>query len=210
MTRLTRYFDKIGNLFHRLTIFLCIVAIIAIAVLLFVFYQKTKDDNIVIRANDNINLTPTLVDKMQSIGQWEFLAISDEELIDTIHRGFFSKDELVRIYYGTLRLGIDFKNCSKEWIRKDKDTDTVRITLPDITLLDHNFIDEARTKSFFESGKWSEKDKLALYERARQRMIARCLSPENIKVAEDNASVQIQQMLSPIVTPLIIKIEYKK
>ena len=33
--------------------------------------------------------------------------------------------------------------------------DTLQATLPKVTLLDKDFIDEAKTKSFYESGKWT-------------------------------------------------------
>lgn len=167
-----------------------------------------KENGISIDVDRTIDVTPTLVDKMQAIGQWEFLTISDEELIDTIRKGFFSDDELVRIYHGTLRLGIDFSTCTDEWIRQEKDS--VIITLPDISLLDRNFIDEALTTSFFESGKWDNKDRKAMYERARQRMIKRCLTKENMATAQNNAKEQIQIMMQPIAEPKTVWITFKK
>lgn len=85
-------------------------------------------------------------------------------MIDTVRKGFFKDDELIRIYYGTLRLGFDMSEAKADWIKADKDT--LVITLPKIKLLDENFIDEARTKSFFESGSWSDKDRADMYKRA--------------------------------------------
>lgn len=34
--------------------------------------------------------SPTQVESIENIGQWEFLSVSDEELIDTIRRGFLA------------------------------------------------------------------------------------------------------------------------
>lgn len=189
------------------------VTIAAIAVLALIgaivwFGSKVKDDKIVFGTDQTIDVTPTLVDKMQMIGQWEFLAINDEEMIDTIRKGFFSNDELVRIYYGTLRLGIDFSTCTDEWIRQEGDS--IVVTLPEVQLLDNNFIDEARTKSFFQSGKWSSKDRKDMYDRARQRMLKRCLSKENIETATQNAQEQIKRMLQPIAEPKRVWISFKK
>ena len=69
------------------------------------------------------------------------------------------------------------------------------MTLPRIKLLDKRFIDEGRTRSFFESGKWSNTDRAALYERARQAMMKRCLKPTNYRTAEQNAKAQMQKLM---------------
>lgn len=192
---------------------MAMLTIIAIAILAvigcFVWLRhETKDDSFSFGLEESINSTPTIVDKMHTIGQWEFLAINDEELIDTIRRGFFSNDELVRIYYGTIRLGIDFSTCTEEWIRQEKDS--VIVTLPEIRPLDEKFIDEARTNSFFESGKWDNEARKAMYNRAHQRMLTRCLTKDNINKAQENAAEQIKRMLQPIAEPKIVCINFKK
>ena len=138
-------------------------------------------------------LSPTQIRTIENIGQWEFLSISDEELIDTTRHGFFGDDKLVRIYYGTLRLGIDMKEVKEGWIETEKDT--IVCTLPPIKLLDHNFIDEAKTQSFFETGDWTGKDRQKLYERAYNAMRIRCLTNTNISTAEENAQIQFYKML---------------
>ena len=164
-----------------------------------------KNSSLSLGVSEKIDCTPNIVDRMRAIGQWEFLTVSDEELIDTVRKGFFSDDELVRIYYGKLRLGIDLSDCSEDWIKQKGDT--IYVTIPEIRLLDQNFIDEARTKSFFESGKWSNADRQAMYDRARERMIWRCMNPENKKVARENAVEQVQKMLAPIASPKAVKVE---
>ena len=121
---------------------------------------------------------------------------SDEELVDTVRRGFFGDDELVRIYYGTLRLGINLNKAEEDWIKVEKDT--IICKLPPIELLDENFIDEAQTRSFFEEGKWNAKDKQKLYERARTMMRKRCMTKANISTAEENAKEQFSKMLTSI------------
>ena len=63
-----------------------------------------KDNSAKIYTNDKIDITPNLIESIKDIGEWEFLSINDEELVDTIRHGFFGDDQLVRIYYGTLRL----------------------------------------------------------------------------------------------------------
>jgi hypothetical protein len=138
-------------------------------------------------------MSPTLVTSIQNIGQWEFLTIHDEELVDTIRRGIFSDDELIRIYYGTLRIGIDMKSLRPGDIQSEGDS--VSISLPKVTLLDDNFIDEARTMSFYESGSWNDAAREEMYQRAKANMKERCLTPENIKTAQDNAATQMRQFL---------------
>ena len=90
------------------------LAIIAVVVCMVWFCNATKESTLSFSSNEEIDFTPTIVERMRSIGQWEFLSISDEELIDTLRTGFFTDDELVRIYYGTLSIGIDLRDCSKD------------------------------------------------------------------------------------------------
>ncbi len=174
--------------------FLLLAAFVAIGfVILFLVVWGVKRSHLGISHNDQIDITPVQIEKIRSIGQWEFLAISDEELIDTVRHGFFGDDELARIYYGTLRLGIDLQEASDGWIQMDKDT--VVVMLPPIKLLDEKFIDEARTKAFYEEGRWSEADKARLLERAGVAMKVRCLTPSNIRSAAQNASAQFSTLL---------------
>ena len=156
-------------------------------------YWFNKDNHIDVGPDQHIDITPTQIAAIKQIGQWEFLSVRDEELVDTLARGFFSDKELVRIYYGTVRLGIDLQKTDDKWIQV---TDTAVVaTLPPIQLLDRNFIDEAQTRSFFESGSWSSADREALYNRAYQKMYARCVTPQNIATAEENARQQFAQLL---------------
>ena len=143
--------------------------------------------------NARFEVTAAQVQKLKDIGQWEFLSISDEELIDTVRHGFFSDDQLTRLYYGTLRLGIDLSKTGDNWITTNHDT--VMVVLPPIQLLDDNFMDEARTRAVFESGKWSETDKAMLTIRAKETMKAQCITQQNINSAEQNATTQFANLL---------------
>ncbi len=170
-----------------------IVVILVIIALVFVVKGWIDDSSASIDTDGQTRMSPTQIESMRNIGQWEFLSIADEELIDTVRRGFFSDDELIRIYYGTLRLGIDMQTTSEGWISQTDDS--ISVLLPRIVLLDEDFIDEARTRSFYESGKWSDQDRQMLYTRAVARMKARCLTPDNIRSAEENASRQFAQLM---------------
>ncbi len=171
-----------------------LLLVVFVIILIGAFSWLNASNEIGIKTDNKIDITPTRIQEIQDIGQWEFLSINDEELIDTINHGFFSDDELVRIYYGTIRMGIDLHHAEPQWLQVEDDSIVVA-KLPPIELLDRNFIDEAHTRSFFEKGNWSSADREALYRRAYNKMIARCMTPANIKIAEENAREQFTQFL---------------
>lgn len=167
--------------------------IILLAILVGWIYRDVKNSSIEIGADQTIDITPEQIKSIKAIGEWEFLSISDEEMVDTIRKGIFSDDHLVRIYYGTMRLGINLKQVEPGWIVTRGDT--ISVTLPPIGLLDRDFIDEARTKSFYESGSWEAKDREALLKRAYHRMLRRGLTPQNLQSARENGDAQVRQVL---------------
>ena len=173
-----------------------IIAILAVVLLLAGFFwvrDLAKDDHFTLGSDTQINVTPTQIMSIKAIGEWEFLAVNAEELVDTVRKGFFSDDELVRIYYGTLRLGIDMSQLEPEWI--EAGGDSVMLMLPKVGLLDTDFIDEARTKPFFESGRWSAEAKEAMYKKAYRQMKAHCLTKENLQAAQANGEEQMRNMM---------------
>lgn len=169
------------------------LALVAIIVFLWWLLIAEKDNYVNVEVNDGINITPEQIQRIRDIGQWEFLSISNEELVDTVRKGVFSDDQLVRIYYGTLRLGVDLSKTKKNWITAHGDTVVVR--LPKVGLLDKEFIDETRTKAFYESGRWTARDREALYRKARRQMLKHALTKENLKAAEANAEYEMRRMM---------------
>ena len=168
-------------------------AFIVVVLLAVWLYRSLSDARLEMGADDSIGLTPTQIESIKAVGEWEFLSISTEELIDTTRKRLFSDDHLVRIYYGTLRLGVNMKNVESGWIQQRNDT--LFLTLPKVGLLDKDFIDEARTKPFYESGSWTAEDREALYKQAYRKMIAHCLTPANLNTAEENARESFRKML---------------
>jgi hypothetical protein len=152
--------------------------------------QTTEVD---VEIDQKINVTPEQIESIKAIGEWEFLSIADEELVDTIRKGIFSDDHLVRIYYGTVRLGINMHQVEPGWIKASGDS--IEVTLPKIGLLDRDFIDEARTKSFHESGRWKAIDREALYWKAYRKMLKRCMTKQNIHSAKVNGESQFRQLM---------------
>lgn len=172
---------------------LYLIGAIAAVVLLTWLVQSVKKTEVSIDVNEQINVTPEQIESIKAIGEWEFLAIADEELVDTVRKGIFSDDHLVRIYYGTVRLGINMHQVEPGWIKASGDS--IEVTLPKIGLLDRDFIDEARTKSFHESGRWKPEDREALYKKAYQKMLRHCVTPENIRSAQQNGDAQFRHMM---------------
>jgi hypothetical protein len=92
-----------------------------------------------------------------------------------------------------MRLGVNLKQVEPGWIVTRGDT--IEITLPQISLLDHDFIDEARTKSFYESGSWTAKDREAMLRKAYQMMLRRGMTRQNLQIAEQNGQGQVRQVM---------------
>ena len=178
----------LGN--WRMTLSLALAIAAAIAVLAWLNSDNTIG---MTTNNDSISISPTRIESIRNIGEWEFLAVSDGEIVDTVRRGFFGDDCLARIYYGTLRLGINMKETKPHWLTMSNDTVVAR--LPKIKLLDEDFIDETRTRPFYAEGTWKAADYKALYNKAYTKMRQRCLTKENIRIAEQNAIDQFTSLL---------------
>ena len=180
-------------LLMKLLLATVIITVAALAVRHFINKVQHDSSPAEIVKNERIDITPMQIRSIEQIGEWSFLEIHDEELVDTVRHGFFSDDQLVRIYYGTLRLGINLKEAHEGWLSMQGDT--LHAILPPIRLLDNNFIDEARTRSFIETGSWTHQDRKGMYERAARLMRRRCLTKQNYQTARDNARAQFSQML---------------
>lgn len=176
----------------KIRLALALVAVIAIVAAVFWISGTLRRTSITIESEKKIGITPEQIRSIKAIGEWEFLSINDEELVDTTRKGLFRNDHLVRIYYGTMRLGFDLKDTKEDWIKASGDT--VEVTLPPIRLLDSDFIDEARTRSFYESGRWSAADREKMYRKAKAMMLRNGLTPTNIRSAENNADAQFRNM----------------
>ena len=182
-------FNKIKNAKFILIIIGIIVAIIIVWWLI----RGVQQTEIGIESDQRIDVTPQQIESIRAIGQWEFLSISNEELVDTTRRGIFSDDHLARIYYGTVRLGIDMQQMDSTWITVQGDSITLWLPCP--TLLDREFIDEARTKSFHENGRWTAQDREILYRRAQQRMLRYSLTKKNVETAKQNGETQLRRLM---------------
>lgn len=176
----------------RLVLISATVTLVLVVAAVFLIKRTLSDQHVEVTHNQEISVTPVVMESIRNTGQWVFMEIADEELVDTVRHGFFGDDELTRVYYGTLRLGFDMQQYKEEWLSVRGET--LIATLPPIGLVDDNFLDEARTRSFYESGKWSEEDRAAMAEQAKAKMRQRCLSKANLASARKNARTQLWTM----------------
>ena len=180
---------------HQLARLILTAATIITLVSMLVYAISKGTRNEVKIAPDESGVTGDTISmqSLRDIGQWEFLTISDEELADTSESRLIGSDrKLTRIYYGTLRLGIDMSELSANDVVLNGDT--LDVKLPRVKLLDNDFIDEALTKSFYEKGTWNQSTRKALYEKARRQMLKRCMTEANISACEANATSEVRQL----------------
>ena len=116
-------------------------AIVAVAVA-YIYKGVTDNSPVSLRVvhNTRIDVTPEQIMAVRDIGQWEFLTINTEEVVEWEYKRTFGTDRLVRIYQGTLRLGVDMQKVSDSWFVSLPDS-TAQLTLPPVSLLDERFID---------------------------------------------------------------------
>lgn len=166
-----------------------IFAVAAIVIAITYIYIGIKENSPIhleVERNTRIDLTPEQILSVRDIGQWEFLTINTEELVEWQRSRTLTTDRLTRIYQGTLRLGIDMSKASDNWFTSLPDS-TAQLILPHAALLDNNFIDEARSRSFYEKGPIPPEARDQLYAQARKKMMQRCLTPQNLQTTERNA-----------------------
>lgn len=173
------------------------VAALAAALVAVAFTVRTVSQHPPVRLevhrSTRIDVTAEEVRSIRDVGEWEFLNITTEEMVEWSRSRTLGTDRLVRIYTGTLRIGVDLKKASDDWFTSKPDS-VAELHLPKVALLDPNFIDEARTRSFYEKGSYPPEALQSLYEQARQRMLRRCLTPQNLKQAEVNARSQFTHL----------------
>ncbi|MCF0203321.1 MAG: DUF4230 domain-containing protein [Bacteroidaceae bacterium] len=179
---------------RRLQKILTALAVLSVCGIVFFAIKQCRTDATVVSKTETKHSNATLV-ALKEIRQWEFLTIQDEEIIDTTRSRLFGDDTLIRIYYGTMHIGIDMGKLNEQSVKTDKEKQKITVVLPNIELLDERFIDEALTKSFYESGEWTKDDYKQMLARAKSKMKKRCLTEKNITLAQENARRSIAQIL---------------
>lgn len=183
---------RIWSLYGVLPVLAAVCAVAAVCM----WCSRSGGVSVDIGFDNRIELTSQEIRRIEQIGEWELLSIRSEVVVDTLRKGFFSDDRLVAIYTGTPRIGVDLKRVEEEWVHTDGDT--VNLLLPSVRLLDERFVDEARTKVFYESGTWSNQARKEMYERARRKMLEQCVTQERLLQAEENARKQFTVMFQTL------------
>ena len=151
-------------------------------------FEKNKIDN-----------TPNQITQIKEIGEWEFLNLEYEVLVDTVReRSFLLTDDcLARIYHGAMRLGINVHDFDDNWIETYGDSVAV-LNLPSIKLLDDRFIDEALTETFYENGKWDGATKEVMFREAEAKMRALALTAERYEMARAQAEARFTALFKAL------------
>ena len=157
----------------RITLILITLAFIAYGGMV-VYRSFTSTDSAV---DKPIAQSPEEIVHLRSIGQWEFLSVEAEELVERHHSGLMSDRDLICIYRGTLRIG---RNA------------VVHLSEP--SLLDDNFLDESRTTVFMEQGMFRPEEREGMIAEAKNKMKQRALSTDNLSIARRNAESQFQKL----------------
>lgn len=170
-----------------------LAALVAVAVAAIALLRSCDEGaGVAIERQKSIDVTPEEIRAIRDIGQWEFLSVTTEELAELNEPGTFGDRQLVRIYQGRLSIGVDLHKAADNWFTAQGDT--AFLQLPDVGLLDENFIDEARTRSFYEKGHMDAAARKKLYAQARQAMLRRHLTPQNLDAARKNAEAQFRKI----------------
>ena len=172
----------------RITLILITFALIAYGVMV-VYRSFTSTDSAV---DKPIAQSPEEIVHLRSIGQWEFLSVESEELVERHHTGLRSDRDLICIYRGTLRIGVDLRKLPEDWVEV-KGRNAI-VHLPQPSLLDENFLDETRTTVFMEQGLFRAEEREAMIAEAKNKMKQRALSPDNLSIARRNAESQFQKL----------------
>lgn len=172
----------------RITLFVLLVALIGYGAM--VAYRTLTNSNDAVEKP--IEQSPEEILRLQAIGQWEFLSVEAEELVERHYSGLMSERDLVCIYRGTLRIGVDMRKLPSDWVEM-KERSAI-LHLPQPSLLDENFLDESRTTVFFEQGVFRPEERDAMRTEAKDKMKKRAMTTENLSIARRNAEAQFQKL----------------
>ena len=172
----------------RITLFVLLVALIGYGAM--VAYRTLTNSNDAVEKP--IEQSPEEIVRLQAIGQWEFLSVEAEELVERHYSGLMSERDLVCIYRGTLRIGVDMRKLPSDWVEM-KERSAI-LHLPQPSLLDEDFLDESRTTVFFEQGIFRPEERDAMRTEAKEKMKKRAMTTENLSIARRNAEAQFQKL----------------
>ena len=178
---------------------LAAVVVVCLIVMVAVLYMCHAAKNVTAGHQTEVVVTPTPVnlDSIRAIGQWAFLTVEMDEVVDTVDRGLFSSDRISVAYHGTLHYGINVAEARPGWVTIVGDT-AVTVVLPPVKLLDYRFLDERNVKVYEGRDDMDFINKptvrAALVRKAKAAMIRR--GRENIPEARGKAEAEVRRIFS--------------
>lgn len=178
---------------------LAAVVVVCLIVVVAVLYMCHAAKSVTAGHQTEVVVTPTPVnlDSIRAIGQWSFLTVEMDEVVDTVDRGLFSSDRISVAYHGTLHYGINVAEARPGWVTIVGDT-AVTVVLPPVRLLDDRFLDERNVKVYEGRDDMDFINKptvrAALVRKAKAAMIRR--GRENIPEARSKAETEVRRIFS--------------
>lgn len=177
--------------------------LLAVAILLVISALKTvvESSGVDTKVEKRIVMTPAVLDSIHSIKQWELASVPVKTVVDTVEMRWMGlvKRTVSKKYEGCLSVGINLQSMPA--LRYRVSGDTISLVIPDVCVLDSNFIDETKTEILrsdnddFEARPDVRK---AMAERAKQRMLAEGLSPVTISECRHRAEKEVSERLKQI------------
>lgn len=188
---------------HTLRFYIILIALTAVVgvAAYFALRHVFSDSGITSGKDERVELTPAVLDSIRSIGQWELASVELSTDVDTVRKRWLGivKDEVKRRYTGKMSVGINLQALSDSCYVIDMDT--ITLTLPDVCLLDTNFIDESRTRTIIADNEEFEQDaavKKRMLQIARRRLAGQATAPKTVEDCRQRATREIQDRFAAI------------
>lgn len=180
---------------------IAITAVATLAIAYFCLQSCVENSGMGTEENSRAEMTPAVLDSIRSIGEWQLMTVPLTVQVDTVQKRWLGivKDNLKRSYTGTMSLGIDLRSMPEDWSSIDEDT--IFLSLPDVCLLDSNFIDESKTRVILSDNEDFEADtkvKSAMLRTARNRIIRTGITPSNLENCRKEAKKELSRRFKAI------------
>lgn len=175
-------------------LYIAVACFVMIGVAYFCLHSCMENSGAGTAEEQRAEITPAVLDSIRSIGEWQLMTVPMTLEVDSTQKRWLGlvKDKLRRSYTGTMSLGIDLHKLHEEW--HEVNGDTITLTVPDICLLDSNFIDESKTRLILSENDDFEADpkvKGAMLLKARNRMINVGITSANLQNCRDQATQEL-------------------
>jgi len=175
--------------------------IVAVVVAYFCLNSCIENTGVSTEEEQRAEMTPAVLDSIRSIGEWQLMTVPLTVEVDTVQKRWLGlvEDKLRRSYSGKLSLGVNLKKLPDEW--SSVEDDTITLNLPDVCLLDTNFIDESKTRIIqSEDEKFGNDPKVqaAMVRSARHLMIRTGVNKSNLNNCRQEAIKELTKRFTAI------------